>query len=323
MIYIESASLSAHFNLALEYYLATEKIINDTVVFLWRTAPTVVIGKFQNALEELDRQYTEDKGICIARRMSGGGTIYNDEGGLMFTYIVPENKPEIDFLSFITPVIEALRKMGVNASASGRNDILVDGKKVSGNAQFKTGGVTVHHGTLMFDVDIGEVVRATTPKPYKITSKSIQSVRERVTNIREHLPAGADMTRDEFKNRLALELAGDCPHLVLSDADLARVAEIAEERFSHNVWQAQPRFSLEKTLHFAGGTMEFSLETRQNKILSAHLTGDFFGSVDAEEICSLLVDTELEENALLSAIRPLSGRLLGITPEEIAHGLCV
>ncbi len=322
MIYVESDSLNAHFNLALEYYLATEKIINDTVVFLWRTSPTVVIGKFQNALEELDRQYTEEKGIRIARRMSGGGTIYNDEGGLMFTYIVPENKPEIDFLSFITPVIAALRKMGVPASASGRNDILADGKKVSGNAQYKTGGVTVHHGTLMFDVDIGEVVRATTPKPYKITSKSIQSVRERVTNIREHLPAGTDMTREEFKSRLAAELAGDSPRLVLSEADLARVAEIAEEQFAHNVWQAQPRFAIEKILHLAGGTMEFTLETRQNRILSAHLTGDFFGSVDAEEICSLLVDTELEEGALTDALSPLTGRIMGITPEEIARGLC-
>ena len=322
MIYIESESLNAHFNLALEYYLATEKIINDTVVFLWRTSPTVVIGKFQNALEELDRQYTEEKGICIARRMSGGGTIYNDEGGLMFTFIVPENKPEIDFLSFITPVIEALNKMGVSASASGRNDILVDGKKVSGNAQYKTGGVTVHHGTLMFDVDIGEVVRATTPKPYKITSKSIQSVRERVTNIREHLPEGMDMTRDEFKDRLAAELAGDCPHLVLSENDLARVKEIASEHFENNVWQAQPRFSIEKVLHLAGGTMEFSLETRQNKILFVHLTGDFFGSTDPEEICTLLTGKELEETVLTDALSPIDGKIMGITPAQIAHGLC-
>jgi len=322
MIYLTSDSLSAHFNLALEYYLATERIINDTVVFLWRTAPTVVIGKFQNALEELDRQYTEEKGICIARRMSGGGTIYNDEGGLMFTYIVPENRPEIDFLSFINPVIEALRDMGVPACASGRNDIMVDGKKISGNAQYKTGGVTVHHGTLMFDVDIDEVVRATTPKPYKITSKSIRSVRERVTNIREYLPAGMDMSREAFKSRLAAYLTGDSPVLTLSERDIARVHEIAKEQFAGNVWHAQPRFSINKILHLPGGNMEFMLETRQNTILSVHLNGDFFGSVEAEEICALLIGTELEPDALTKALAPLAGRIMGITPSDIAQGLC-
>ncbi|MBQ8642203.1 MAG: lipoate--protein ligase [Clostridia bacterium] len=321
MIYLESDSLNAHWNLALEYYLATEKKIGDTIVYLWRTSPTVVIGKFQNALEELDRQYTEEKGIRIARRMSGGGTIYNDEGGLMFTYIVPENKPEIDFRSFINPVIAALGEMGVSAEASGRNDILVDGKKVSGNAQYKIDGMTVHHGTLMFDVDIGEVLRATTPKPYKITSKSIQSVRERVTNIREHLPAGEDMTREQFKNRLAASLAGNSPRLVLHDADLAAVDRIEKECFSHNVWEAQPRFSLEKVLHLPGGHMEFSLETRQNRILDARVHGDFFGSVDAAEICALLKDVPLEAGAIAAALAPLAGRLMGITPEEIAAGL--
>jgi len=321
MIYLESDSLNAHWNLALEYYLATEKKIGDTVVYLWRTSPTVVIGKFQKALEELDRQYTEEKGIRIARRMSGGGTIYNDEGGLMFTFIVPENKPEIDFRSFIDPVIAALGEMGVPAEASGRNDILVDGKKVSGNAQYKTGGMTVHHGTLMYDVDIGEVLRATTPKPYKITSKSIRSVRERVTNIREHLPAGTDMTRDQFRDRLAASLAGNSPRLVLNEGDLAAVDRIMTECFAHNVWQAQPRFSLEKVLHLPGGHMEFSLETRQNIILAAQLHGDFFGSVDAEEICALLQNVPLETDAVAAALAPLSGRLMGISPVEIAKGL--
>ncbi|MBQ8401609.1 MAG: lipoate--protein ligase [Clostridia bacterium] len=321
MIYLQSDSLNAHWNLALEYYLATEKILDDTVVYLWRTSPTVVIGKFQNALEELDRQYTEEKGIRIARRMSGGGTIYNDEGGLMFTYIVPENKPEIDFRSFIDPVIAALGNMGVPAEASGRNDILVDGKKVSGNAQFKTGGVTVHHGTLMFDVDIGEILRATTPRPYKITSKSIQSVRERVTNIRDHLPAGCDMTRDQFRDRLAAELAGDSPRLVLHDADIAAVDRICRERFSQNVWQAQPRFAIEKVLHLPGGHMEFSLETRQNVILTAVLHGDFFGTVDAEEICTLLQEVPFEKEAIAAALSPIAGRIMGITPAEIAAGL--
>jgi len=321
MIYLESNSLDAHWNLALEYYLATEKKLNDTVVYLWRTSPTVVIGKFQNALEELDRQYTEEKGIRIARRMSGGGTIYNDEGGLMFTYIVPEALPEIDFRSFIDPVIAALREMGVPAEASGRNDILVDGKKVSGNAQYKTGGMTVHHGTLMFDVDIGEILRATTPKPYKITSKSIRSVRERVTNIREHLPAGTDMTREQFRQRLAASLAGDSPALVLTEDDLAATDRVRETFFSHNVWQAQPRFSLEKTLHLPGGHMEFSLETRQSIILEARVHGDFFGTVDAEEICSLLKNIPFEAAAIAAALSPVRGKIMGITPEEIAAGL--
>jgi len=321
MYYLESDILDAHWNLALEYYLATEKKLQDTVVYLWRTSPTVVIGRFQNALEELDRKYTEEKGICIARRMSGGGTIYNDEGGLMFTYIVPEAKQEIDFRSFIDPVIAALGKMGVSAEASGRNDILVNGKKVSGNAQYKTAGMTVHHGTLMFDVDIGEILRATTPRPYKITSKSIRSVRERVTNIREHLPAGCDMTREQFRANLAASLAGNSPTLALTREDLAAVQRICETFFSQNVWQEQPRFSMEKILHLPGGHMQFHLELRNNRILQVHLTGDFFATVDPETICDLLKNVQFTSEALREALMPIEGKLHCITPQEIAEGL--
>ena len=140
MIYADIGSLSAMENFGCEMYFATEAGLSDTVFLLWSTTPTVMLGKYQNALEEIDRTYVEKQGITVILRMSGGGTIYTDPGGLQFSYIVPDSSPSIDFAAFVTPVTRALSAMGLNAAADGRNDILVSGKKVSGNAQYKIQG---------------------------------------------------------------------------------------------------------------------------------------------------------------------------------------
>ena len=192
MIYIETGSTDVCYDFALEYYFTLEKRLSDTVFLFWRTTPTLMVGKYQNVLEEVDKPYADAHGIRIVRRMSGGGTIYTDLGGWQFSFIQHRETGEIEFSQYIMPVLEALEEMGVHAAFNGRNDLTIQGRKFSGNAQYRLGGCIVHHGSLLFDTDLQQMEAATTVDRYKIVSKGIQSVRDRVTNIAEHLPAPMD-----------------------------------------------------------------------------------------------------------------------------------
>ncbi len=319
MIYADVGSLSAMENFGCEMYFATEAGLAETVFLLWSTTPTVMLGKYQNALEEIDRTYVETNGITVIRRMSGGGTIYTDPGGLQFSYIVPDSSQTIDFSAFITPVTRALSELGLDAMADGRNDILVSGKKVSGNAQYKIKGATVHHGSLLFDTDLAALTRATTPKPYKITSKSIASVRDRVTNIREHLPR--DMSLTGFRDALLSALCGHTEPYPLTDTVRERIHTLGQTYYGASVWETGPKYALTKVCHLPGGTMEFALSMKNGRIADCRVSGDFFANVDAGEIASYLIGQPLSEPELTTALSPLSGRLFSISPAQIAHTL--
>lgn len=192
MIYIETGSTDVYYNFGLENYFTVKKRLPDTVFLFWRTTPTLMVGKYQNVLEEINKPYADAHGIHLVRRMSGGGTIYTDLGGWQFSFIQHKEAGEIEFGQYIAPVIGALGEMGVRASFNGRNDLTIDGRKFSGSAQYRLGDCIVHHGSLLFDTDIRQMAEATTPDSYKITSKSIKSVRDRVTNISDHLPVPMD-----------------------------------------------------------------------------------------------------------------------------------
>ena len=158
--------------------------------------------------------------------MSGGGTIYTDMGGWQFTFIQHKEAGEIEFSQYIAPVIDALGEMGVSAAFNGRNDLTIDGKKFSGNAQYRLGDCIVHHGSLLFDTDIEQMVASTTVDSYKITSKSIKSVRDRVTNISEHLPSPMDA--ETFKETMVRHIMNGSPAAyTVTPEDDARIREIA------------------------------------------------------------------------------------------------
>ena len=230
MIYIETGSTDVYYNFGLEYYFSVEKLLPDTVFLFWRTTPTLMVGKYQNVLEEVNKPYAEAHVIRLVRRMSGGGTIYTDLGGWQFTFIQHKEAGEIEFGSYIAPVIDALREMGVAATFNGRNDLTIAGKKFSGNAQYRLGDCIVHHGSLLFDTDIEQMVAATTVDSYKILSKSIKSVRDRVTNIREHLPAVMDV--ETFKEIMVRHIMrGSNDTYVVTPEDEARIQTIAREQF--------------------------------------------------------------------------------------------
>lgn len=319
MIFIETKSESIFYNLASEYYFATEHTFPEDIFMLWKASPSLVIGKYQNTLEEIDSAYAKERGITVVRRMSGGGTCYLDPGGWQFAFITREVGLEIEFKRFVDPVIKVLRSLGVEAELSGRNDIMVSGKKISGNSQYRLGPATVHHGTLLFDSDLDELQRATTPKEYKITSKAIKSVRERVTNIREHLPR--DMTSDEFKKALAGGISDS--EYCISKEDHKRICEIAEAQFADPkiIYASSPKFEIEKTIHLPGGEFNLGFTVNKGKIISSGITGDFFAEVSAEDIAGALIGSEYTPEAVEKALSQFDGKLFRASAKELTEGI--
>ena len=323
MIYIETGSTDVCYDFALEYYFTLEKRLSDTVFLFWRTTPTLMVGKYQNVLEEVDKPYADAHGIRIVRRMSGGGTIYTDLGGWQFSFIQHRETGEIEFSQYIMPVLEALEEMGVHAAFNGRNDLTIQGRKFSGNAQYRLGGCIVHHGSLLFDTDLQQMEAATTVDRYKIVSKGIQSVRDRVTNIAEHLPAPMDP--EPFKKCIVEQILGDGAVYTVTEEDDARIREIAAERFAswESVYGADPAFNIQRTGRFAGGKMDFRLEVRKGLICHAAVFGDFFSSLDAETICGVLEGCRYEREAVLRALldHGIDGAIYQISAKEMAAAI--
>ncbi|WP_066648092.1 lipoate--protein ligase [Christensenella timonensis] len=321
MIYVETGSTDAYFNFGLEQYLmeqvGTGAILGPVFLF-WQTKPTLMVGHFQNIHKEIDERYAKGKGIQIVRRASGGGTIYTDMGGWQFSHIVQNvNFDEIDFAEYTKNVIAALCAMGVNAYANGRNDILVDGKKISGNAQYVTRKGKVHHGSLLFQTDIGEMVAALTPSKDKITSKGIDSVRQRVGNIADYLKT--DMTPAQFKSEMLERLLQNVQVYQLTEQDRKAAQNIAEEKFRSWEWNygSQLVFEVVRERKFAGGKMQCCLNIKDGKINRCIFYGDFFCQGDIDVLINRLIGTDYHEASIRSALREANaGQIFHMISED-------
>lgn len=320
MIYIETGSDDVYYNFGLEYYFTVERILDDTVFLFWRTSPTLMVGKYQNVLEEINKPYADEHGIKLVRRMSGGGTIYTDPGGWQFTFIQHENADEIHFSRYITPVIDALAEIGIKAEFNGRNDLVIDGRKFSGNAQYRLGGNIVHHGSLLFDTNIEQMVASTTVDKYKILSKSIKSVRDRVTNISEHLTS--PMSADEFKEIMVRHIGGpDMKTYELTFEDKTRISELAAEKFGNweAIFGADPKFNIERENRFAGGKISFKIDVKKGRIADIAVYGDFFAAMESSAIKDALTGCKYEKGAVRDALikAHLESAIYRITLDEI------
>lgn len=325
MIYVESNSTDPYFNFALEQYLMSEKQFpNETVFMFWRTTPTLMVGNYQNTYKEINQNYVEKNNILVVRRMSGGGTIYTDMGGWQFSFIEKESHTEIGFKKYIEPVVFALQKMGVPATFNGRNDLVIDGKKFSGNAQLKRKGYTLHHGSILFETNIDEMIKSTTVDEAKMLSKGIASVRERVTNISEHIRPRLSIL--EFKQLMISSIMqGSAKTYALIEPEVIRVQQIAMEQF--NNWQSiygkSPKFSLIKSKRFAGGSVECHLDVEKGKILDLKIYGDFFGTLDMNALCAALKGCEYHKESIYRTLvqSNLSGSLYQIGLQDITDAM--
>ena len=289
MMIIENNETDPYFNIALDAYLVRHAPPDMHYVMLWRNVPAVIVGRYQNSYEEVHTRYCEEKGIAVVRRMSGGGAVYQDLGNLNFSlFVATEGRPFNDFKSFTLPVIETLRQMGIAAELTGRNDITVDGQKISGNAQYRTTRRLLHHGTILYDVALDEVARALNVRQDKIESKGIKSVRSRVTNIRPFLPG--EVTFEDFRATLARTITehngGYAGTYTLTNDDVAAVNDLVATQFGTRQWNYgnSPPFNLKASGRFAGGGLEIRLFVRSDVIEECTIYGDFLGQRDIHEL---------------------------------------
>ena len=215
MICIVDGTTDPCWNLAAEEYLLTD--VHEPVFRLWRNAPSVIIGRYQNALAEINTEYIQTHNIPVVRRLTGGGAVFHDLGNINYTFIdkkIPDEDTGAMFRRFTAPIIEALKGLGINASLQGRNDLVIEDRKFSGNAVCVHGGRVLQHGTLLFSASVADLSAALNTRPEKFTGKSVQSNRARVTNISEHLTGTLrGMSAEDFLNYLQSRIADSLPAL--------------------------------------------------------------------------------------------------------------
>ncbi|PTA84016.1 lipoate--protein ligase [Bacillus sp. Nf3] len=299
-------------NLAIEEYCLKYLDPEETYLLFYINQPSIIIGKNQNTIEEINTKYVEDNGIKVVRRLSGGGAVYHDKGNLNFSFITKDDGDSFhNFKKFTEPVIKALEKLGVKAELSGRNDIMADGRKISGNAQFATRGRIFSHGTLLFDSEIEHVVSALNVKKEKIESKGIKSIRSRVANISELMDQ--KMTTEEFRKILLsyiFDTNGDVPQYRLTEKDWEKIHEISRDRYQKWEWNygRSPKFNLQHSKRFPAGSIDLRLKVKKGMIQDCKIFGDFFGVGDIADIEKRLIGQQYDRKTISDVLEDMDMR---------------
>lgn len=307
MLFIDNKGITdPQINLAIEEYALKNLDINETYLLFYINEPSIIIGKNQNTIEEINTEYVESKGVKVVRRLSGGGAVYHDLGNLNFSFITKDDGESFhNFRKFTEPVVVALKKLGVNAELSGRNDLEVEGRKISGNAQFSTKGRMFSHGTLLLNSEIENVVSALKVKKDKIESKGIKSVRSRVANISEFLTEKLEIS--EFRSLLLKNIyegQEEIPEYVLTEEDWEKINQLSKERYQNWEWNygKSPKFNLQHSHRFPVGSIDVRLEVNKGVIENCKIYGDFFGVGDVCEIEEKLTGTRYEKGEIEKAL---------------------
>ena len=306
MVYIESSSTDPRFNLALEQYVFDNFDKAQSYFMLWQNHNAIIVGKHQNTLEEVNAAFVREYGVSVVRRLSGGGAVYHDLGNLNFTFITDAGDAAINFTEFCLPIQQALVSFGVPAEISGRNDMTVEGKKISGNAQYIRDNRVMHHGTLLYDTDLDMLAKALRVSDDKIESKGIKSVKSRVSNIRPYMRS--DMETPGFQAALKRSLFssfGLSEH-ALSAAQTADIQKLAEQAYSQWAWNygASPPHNIRKARRIEGcGSIQIYIDMgAEGVIRNIAFYGDFFAARDTEELSAILNGCCLEYCTLKIAL---------------------
>ncbi|WP_068676632.1 lipoate--protein ligase [Oceanobacillus sp. Castelsardo] len=298
-------------NLAIEEYILENFGEKDTYLLFYINKPSIIIGRNQNTIEEINTDYIDEKGIKVVRRLSGGGAVYHDEQNLNFSFITKDDGESFqNFAKFLKPIIKVLNNMGVPAELQGRNDVAVNGRKISGNAMFSTKGRMFSHGTLMLDSEVEELTRALKVKKEKIESKGIKSIRSRVATISEFLEEKISM--EEFKetilkNVFEVDDVKDVPQYELTEEDWERIYEISENRYQKWEWNygKSPSYNAQESHKFPAGLVDVRLDVQKGIIKNCKIYGDFFGVGDVKELEEKLVGIRHERQAIEDALKEI------------------
>ena len=329
MLFVPNENNDPRINLAIEIFLLQEMKVDEPILLFYINEPSIIIGRNQNTIEEINKDYVDAHGIHVVRRFSGGGAVYHDFGNLNFSFIMPDDGNSFrDFEKLTKPIVQALHEMGVEgAQLKGRNDLVIDDMKFSGNAMYATNGRMFAHGTIMFDSDINEVVNALKVRKDKIESKGIKSIRSRVTNIKPFLPKDKqDMTTEAFREEILLKIFGvdsvdQVKTYTLTEEDWVKINEISDKYYRNWDWNygKSPAFDIERRKRFPIGSIEVRFNVQEGKITEAKIYGDFFGLGDFADVEQAFIGTRYDKSALKDVIDQIDVKKYfgNITPEDL------
>lgn len=301
---------------------AAHIIGDDDLFFMWQVNPTVIFGRNQLIEGEVNLPYCREHGIATYRRKSGGGCVFADMSNIMMSYITRSDNVELTFSRYTSAVVQMLKKLGLNASDNGRNDILIDGLKVSGNAFYHIPGRSIVHGTMLFDTDMAHMQGAITPSEKKLQSKGVKSVRSRITTLSQHLAGKMDI--EQFKAFVKTELCDG--EILLTDADVAEIERITQSYLTEEfIYGNNPRCSSMHSVRIEGvGEFQVSLELDHNVIKNLNLAGDFLmtGDIDASIIAPLRGVAYTRE-AITAALAGLDASkvIMNLTTEQLINNI--
>jgi lipoate---protein ligase len=325
MLIIRRHNTEPYFNLATEEYVLKE--IDEDSFMLWRNEPSIIVGKHQNTLAEINLDYVRQNNIKVVRRLSGGGAVFHDLGNLNFTFTMKsEDENLINFRKYTDPILEVLQNMGIDARFEGRNDLTIGGKKFSGNAMHIWKNKVLSHGTLLFSSHMPDLSSALNADPLKFRDKAVKSVRSRVTNISEHLKKEMDVMG--FADRIQEHMARKYPDARfydLTEEDHRKIRELTESKYSTWEWNFgySPNYNFKKILRTErSGTIEISLDVHNGIIQKMRICGDYFGVHDTEEIEKVLEGIEHKEESIRSALKGynLNDYIVNIDLDEFIGG---
>jgi len=322
MIFIENEGHNnPKLNLALEEYALRNFSSDNEYLLFYINEPSIIIGRNQNTLEEVNQEYIKRNGIHVVRRVSGGGAVYHDLGNLNYSFITNhDGKVLNNFKKFTDPVVKVLNQLGVNAELKGRNDLEVEGHKISGTAQFSTGKRMISHGTLLLNTDLGEVANALNVKMSKIQSKGHKSVRSRVANISEFLKEPLDIL--EFRKLILTGLYGESEPFEeyhLTEDEWKGVYQLKAEKYDTWEWNygRSPKFNIQRTQRFPVGEIDLRIQVEKGYITELKIYGDFFGKEPIENLEQLLIGVRYEEEDLKDRLKEVDVReYFGDLPKE-------
>ena len=289
LIYLKTTE--AYYNLAAEEYFFT--ILNEPVFMFWQNSDSIIVGKNQNTLSQINYDAVRNGNIPVVRRLSGGGAVFHDMGNLNYTYIIPDRSDlYLDFKFFSEPIISVLKTLGINAVLSGRNDIYIADKKISGNAQYIKDNKILHHGTLLFQTNLNKLEQYLQPDPEKIQSKGIDSIRNAVTNINEHVKT--NISPIKFKDLMFGYLAQNYNGVEIYEVkkdDETGIRGLRDYKYGTWEWNYgySPKYSFHKKLRFGFGQVEINLDIVSGEIKKAKIYGDFFALRDVEDFENIII----------------------------------
>lgn len=302
MRYLTNPCTDPHRNMAFDEFCLEQLPLDEPVFYLWRNRPSVIIGLNQNAYGEVNLPFLEEQGIVLARRVTGGGAVYHDLQNLNYTIVGRSADLERDYPGYLHFFCDALRKLGVPAELSGRNDILVDGRKVSGYAKRVWHDRLMVHGTLLYDVDLDTLTRALSVPGSKMEASGIASVPSRVANLKKLLPQFPDL--DALQAALQEILAAGDGEILLSAGQQAEIDRIAREKFATREWNLgrSPQTTFQRCSKYPCGTVEARFTVIRGILTELQFGGDFLGNRPADELAAALTGCSYDPAAIQARI---------------------